>query len=192
MTTSLGGHSVLAIKIIAIVIGLLVATAVVGVALVVAGSPGVCAARQVQVGTQYSQALQGKWSQFKAQAGTGPAEVTFTEAEITSRGREYLQQEGVAVDNLVVHLCQEGYAQATGVYTGAPVAVDMLAQGTLDLSGPSPRLDVQKIQAGSLPGFLSTAVLANVLSEESKTLRLSVKLKAVSFGDGQIVVTGGP
>ena len=180
------------VKIFGIIVAVVVVIVVVGALLVVAGKPASCVDRMATVSPAASQALRSKWDQFKVQAAARPASVTFNESEVTSRGVEFLQGQQMAVEGLQVFLCQEGYAQATGVYTGAGVGIDVLVQGTLDLSGPNPRLDFQKIQAGNLPGFLTTGRLAGILSEDAKTLRLGVKLTSITLGDGQVTLAGAP
>lgn len=182
----------IAVKILAIVLGVVVVVVALGVILATVGSPKACADRTVVASSAASRALQSKWDQFKLEAGSRRTTVTLNEAEVTSRGREYISSQGVAVDNLEVFLCREGYGQATGKYTGAGVGIDVLVQGTLDLTGPEPRLDVQKMEAGKLPGFVTTGMLVSALSEDDKTLRVGVKLISLSYGEGQVTLTGGP
>ena len=53
-------------------------------------------------------------------------------------------------------------------------------------------IDVQSIKTGSLPGFVPLQGMVTFISEDAKTLELSVNLTSVSITDGQAQLQGAP
>ena len=130
----------LILKIVGLGIGGVVVVAGVAVVLVLTGSPQACTDREISNSPEARLELQQKWDGFKRKASTGAAEVMFTETEVTSRGIEYLNGEGVPLENLQVFFCGPGFAEATATFVGGGPAVDLLIRGTLDLSGDRPKV----------------------------------------------------
>jgi hypothetical protein len=62
----------------------------------------------------------------------------------------------VPMNDLQVYLCPEGYGEAVGTINALGRDIHVLIRGTLDLSGDQTRIDVQKIEAGNLPGGVGT------------------------------------
>lgn len=182
----------LILKIIGAGIVGVVVVAGVAVVLVVTGSPEACSDRVIAPSPQAIVELQNKWDGFKRQASTGAAEVMFTEIEVTSRGIEFLKREGVPLENLQVFFCGEGFADATVTFVGGGPAVDLLVRGTLDISGDGPKIEIQSVQAGNLPGFVPLEGMLAVLDDAAKTLNLGVNLTAVIFSEKQVILRGGP
>ena len=183
---------VLILKIVGLGIGGVVVVAVVAVVLVLTGSPQACTDREVSESAQASLDLQNKWDGFKLQASAGAAEVMFTETEVTSRGIEYLNQEGVPLENLQVFFCGQGFADATATFVGGGPGVDLLARGTLDISGDRPKIEIESVQAGNLPGFVPLEGFLAALDDEARTLNLGVNLTGVLFSEEQVKLQGGP
>lgn len=182
----------LILKIIGAGIGGVVVVAGVAVVLVLTGSPQSCSERVVSQSPQSRAELQKKWGDFKRRASTGAAEVRFTETEVTSRGIEYLIRQGVPLENLQVYFCEQGYADATATFVGGGPAVDLLVRGTLDISGDRPKVVIESVPAGNLPGFLPLEKFLASLDDEAKTLNLGVILTSVVFSEKQVTLKGGP
>ena len=118
--------------------------------------------------------------------------ITLTESEVTSKGVAYLKDEGVDVANLQVFFCPNGVAQATGTYSGAGPSIDFLAEGTLDLSGTQPKIDVTSLKTGRMPDWLPLAKAITAFSEDARKLNLKIRLTNIQFTGGQVDITGGP
>ncbi len=182
----------LILKIIGAGIGGVVVVAGVAVVLVLTGSPQACTDRVISQSPQARVDLQSKWDGFKLQASTGAAEVKFTETEVTSRGIEFLKKEGVPLENLQVFFCEQGFADVTATFVGGGPAVDLLARGTLDISGDRPKVKIESVQAGNLPGFVPLGELLPSFDEEARTLNLGVNLTSVVFSEEQVTLRGVP
>ena len=91
-----------------------------------------------------------------------------------------------------VYFCEDGYAEATGTFVGGGPNVDLLVRGTLDLSGDLPRIEIDKIRGGNLPGFLPVGALVNAIDDEAKTLDISVNLAGITYEDGVVTIQGAP
>ena len=157
------------------------------------GNPQPCADRRIPVSPAAAQALKQKWDAFAAQAAAAPANVTFNESEVTSRGVQYLDEKGVPLHDLQVYLCPQGYGEATGTINALGRDINVLIRGTLDLSGDQPRIDVQKIEAGNLPSGVATRAVNAVLDRSAvKTLNVDVKITGISFADAEATLKGGP
>ena len=179
-------------KILAASVGGVVVVAGVAVVLVLTGSPEACSDRVISPSPQARVELQNKWDGFKLQASTGVAEVIFNETEVTSRGIEFLNKEGVPLENLQVFFCGQGFADVTATFVGGGPAVDLLARGTLDISGDRPKVEIESVRAGNLPGFVPLGELLASLDDEARTLNLGVNLTSVAFSEEQVTLHGGP
>jgi hypothetical protein len=168
---------------------------VVGSILIVSGSPDACADRTIEVSTAAARELDANWDAFEAQAATGPATISISETQATSRAVEYLEEEDVPIEELQVYFCAEGYAEAAGKVDAGPIDAKIVIRGTLDLSGDEPEIDIQEIRAGSLPGFVSDVVIDIILSnDDARTLEeLDVNLLTIDYTvNGETVLSGGP
>ena len=182
----------LILKIVGLGIGGVAVVAGVAVVLVLTGSPQACSDRVIPQSPQAKLELQNKWDGFKLQASTGAAEVKFTEREVTSRGIEFLNREGVPLENLQVFFCGPGFAEATATFVGGGPAVDLLIRGTLDISGNRPKIEIESVQAGNLPSLVPLEGMLAALDEEARTLNLGVNLTAVIFSEERVTLQGGP
>ena len=164
----------------------------VAVVLVYTGTPEPCVDREVSVSSGSRSEFQNKWDAFKLRSATAATSETFTESQITARGVEFLDDEGIDIENLQVYFCPEGYAEATATFVGGGPNIDLLVRGTLDLSGDLPRIDIDKIQGGNLPGFLPLGALVDSIDDEAKSLNISVNLTSIRFSDGAVSIQGAP
>lgn len=185
------------IRIIGIILGVLggagIGLVIVGGVLVMTGNPKPCADRQIPVSPAAAQALKEKWDAFAAQAAGGPANVTFNESEVTSRGVEYLNEKDVPLNDLQVYLCPDGYGEATGTINALGRDINVLIRGTLDLSADQPRIDVEKIEAGNLPSGVGTTIVNQILDRSGvKNLDVDVNITGISFADAEATLEGGP
>ena len=170
----------------------IVSLVVVSAALVYTGSPSPCVDREVLVSSGARIQLQDKRDAFKLRSVSAATSETFTESEVTSRGVEFLADEGIDIENLQVFFCEEGYAEATGTFVGGGPNVDLLVRGTLDFTGDLPRIDIDEIRGGNLPGFLPVGALVDSIDDEAKTLDISVNLTGITYGDGVVSIQGAP
>lgn len=178
-------------------IGLIVIIGVglVGGALAFTGKPSPCLNRTVVPSTAASQALREQWDAFESQAASGNATIAFDETGVTSRGVEYINEKDLPLKDLQVHFCPDGLGEARGTIKVEGLDIHVLLRGTLDLSGPKPRIDVREIKAGNLPGlFGGTDWIINNIVNKSNADILDVKPHLISLDikDGSATLTGGP
>ena len=88
--------------------------------------------------------------------------------------------------------CGQGCADATATFVGGGLAVDLLVRGTLDISGVRPKIEIESVQAGNLPGFVPLEGFLASFDDEVKTLNLGVNLTAVIFSEEQVTLRGAP
>ena len=178
-------------------IGLIVIIGVglVGGALAFTGKPSPCLNRTVVPSTAASQALREQWDAFESQAASGNATIAFDETGVTSRGVEYINEKDLPLKDLQVHFCPDGLGEARGTIKVPGPDIHVLLRGTLDLSGPKPRIDVREIKAGNLPGlFGGTDWIINNIVNKSNADILDVKPHLISLDikDGSATLTSGP
>lgn len=130
-------------------------------------SPDSPALRNVITDPVLAQTWQERWEAYRAEAAGQGAAITFDESEVTSRAREWLDDEDIPLTKVTVCF-YEGQVEARAT-AEVPVASDIpllggafetevSARGTIDLSGEHPRIDITGIDAGSLPGFATGLV----------------------------------
>ncbi len=182
---------ILAVKGLAVVVGVVAVPGGIGAAFALTGKPAACADHEIQTSEAARLALTSQWDDFKAEAAAGTASVAFSEPEVMSRAVKWIADESVDLENVQVYLCEEGYAEATATFTGAGPSIDFLARGTLDLTGDRPAVDVSEVKVGNLPGFVPLATILNFLPEDVKELDITeVKLTGIDFSDRKVTLTG--
>ncbi len=173
-----------------VVVGALYASAVLG-------SPGDCESgdRAVTVSTADAAAFQAKLDDLNDRLDAGqPGSFQFTESEATSRAVEFLEEHDAPIDNLKICF-SENQASASG-------NVDMLfgpdadakLTGTLDLSGDTPKLNVD-IDVGSVPGFVTGAVewlVERIADDQLTEIDLEEHEYSLEFADGTATLSGTP
>ena len=89
--------------------GTVIVVAGIGAILIYTGSPSACKSDDISTSVSARQTLQSNWDMFKERARSGPADIRTNEIQLTSRGAQYLDEEGVDVEELQVYLCAEGF-----------------------------------------------------------------------------------
>ena len=124
--------------------------------------------------------------------------MTFNESEVSSRADQFLEEEtGVDVDDLQVCF-HDGYAEVSGkLQSGIGVGAEIRIKGTIDLSRDAATANVDKIEVGSVPGFLvdiaeTIGLDANdALDEALEALNLQHSYQ-LEFSEGTVEVDGEP
>jgi hypothetical protein len=163
-----------------------------GVYLALTGEPKTCTDRNVSVSSAIAEQLDQRWAAFSSDITAEADSIDISEAEVTSRARQYAEDEDLPVRNLRVYFCDFGEGQVAGKVEAGGIDVDFVATGHLDLSGPRPVVQLDSIDVGNLPGFVSDAVLNALISEGTRTLELDENLVGSEIGDGLIIITGRP
>lgn len=170
-----------------------VALGAIGVFLVVNGSPGTCGGREITpISAAVAAQLDQRWDQFSLDILSAGTSISISESEATSRGRQYVDDEDVPVDNLRVYFCSDGRGQVAGEVEALGIDVDFVITGRLDVSGPEPVVELESVNVGNLPEFVGDAVLDVLLDDGARTLELDENLAGSEISDGVIVVTGVP
>jgi hypothetical protein len=176
-------------------VGLGIGASVVGAALIFTGNPSPCVNRPITPSTAASQALRDQWNAFEQQALSGSATITFDETGVTSRGVEYIKEKDLPLKDLQVNFCPDGLGEARGTIDSPGRPIHVLLRGTLDLSGPQPRIDVTTIKAGNLPSIFGGTdwIITNIIKKSNADI-LDVKphLTKLVITDGSATLTGGP
>lgn len=169
------------------------ATALAGL-LVFTGSPSTCVDRSVNPAPEAISDLEANW--FGVLQGVGQGEtlpLSVTEAQASTLGQAYLRGQDVPIEDLQVFFCPDGTAEALGKLSIAGISSDMLAKGTLDVSGAQPRIEVESVEVGNVPDFVSERLVNLVLDEERvRTLPLSVNITELQISDGEAIAVIGP
>lgn len=162
--------------------------------LIVTGSPGVCVDREIvpEPSPPIAAQLDERWDSFSRDAMVQEATIEITEAEATARGRQYVDAESVPIDDLRVYFCGEDKGQIAGRVGVLGIDADFVATGSLDISGRNPTVTLDSVDVGSLPGFVSDAVLDLLLNEDARSLELDENLTGSEIRDGFIVISGAP
>ena len=162
--------------------------------LVVTGSPSTCA---TPGWTTYpdpllATELDARWAVFSAQSQAGPASIQITDAEATARGRQYLDDEDVPVDNFRVLFCGDGKGQIAGTVGALGLDAKFVVTGHLDIGGEKPVVALDSVDVGNVPGFIADKVLDVLVKNDKRTLQLDENLSGSQINDGVIVISGGP
>ncbi len=182
------------------VVGVVV-VAIASVGLAISGGPGACTpgGGPISVTSANAQAFQQKWDAFDQLLESGsPSAVTFTESEVSSRADQFVKEEtDVDVDDLRVCF-HDGFAEVSGkLNSGIGVGAEIRMKGSVDLSSDPAKASVDKVEVGSVPGFLvdvaeTIGLDANDgLDEVLGKLDLQHSYQVV-FKEGTVEVTGSP
>ena len=103
---------------------------------------------------------------------------------------EYVTAKNAPVDDLQVYFCPNGTAEAAGTLSVAGIKSKVVAQGTLDLSGEKPRIQIDEIRAGNLPSAVAKPAIELVLNTGNlRTLDLGAPIKSITYSDGRVTIT---
>ena len=157
--------------------------------------------RQVASTAALAQQWQQRWEGLSALILSGQAtEIAFDENEVSSRANQFLREKDAPVKDVL--LCfHVGSAEATAK-ADIPVVSDLpiiggvfeahvRVAGAADLSGPNPRIEIQEIDAGRLPGT-ATDALRDRLQDEINSRLDGLTLDypyAVTFSEGRVTLT---
>jgi hypothetical protein len=165
-----------------------------GAFLILTGSPSTCATPGFAAfpSPELAQQLNQRWATFSGESQIEPASIQITDAEATARGRQYLEDENVPIHDFRVVFCADGRGQIAGKVEALGIDADFVATGHLDVSGLQPVVELDSVDVGNLPGFVSDAVLNALLDDDARTLKLDENLVGSEISDGLIVISGGP
>lgn len=162
------------------------------------GGPGPCTAGSPPItnNSAGAAAFQQKWDALDAILDGGtPSSDTFNESEVTSRANEYITQ-NTDVDFKNVRIClHDGLGEATGsleVLLG--LETDIRVSGTMDLSGSTPVAQIDDIEIGNVPGFVTGAIESLVEDAIDEALE-DIALKHTytpTLTEGQVQIDGQP
>ena len=140
-----------------LLVGAFVIVAGLNIVLAFAGSPGRCTpgGGTVSIGALNATSFQSKWDQYDQTLDAGsPASVTFTESEISSRAEQYLEENNAPVKDVLVCM-HAGFGEASGsLDTPLGIDADVRVKGSMDLTGPHPKANIDDVEVGGVPGFL--------------------------------------
>ena len=192
--TGVAGGIIKAVVIVAVsVVGAAAGAAIFIPVLIFTGSPAACVDRHTDYSAAASQELRVAWDAFSRQITTASGSLSITEAQATSRAIEYVEEQGVPIEELQLYFCPGGTAEASGKLSVLGRKATVVISGTIDLSGERPRIHVDSIRAGNLPSAAAVPVVNLVLDTgDFRTLDLDEPLRSISFVDETATVTGGP
>lgn len=169
---------------------------VVALLLVFRGSPGGCGGgREITVDPALAFAYDQRWLEFNTTLTTGlPASLVVSEDEATSRTREFLDASSAPVED--VRVCfVDGRGDINGTLTtpfGPDVAVRI--KGNATLGGRHPEADIDSIQIGGLPSFVTRpfhGLVSRIVDNEMERIELDYRL-GVEVRDGDVLIEGTP
>lgn len=162
-----------------------------GTVLALSGSPEPCVDRGVDPAPSNDQALSENWQQLLFSLASGEdTQITVSEDEASTVGANYIEQRNIPVEDFRLYFCPDGRPQAAGKVEFLGIQSNVVAKGDLDLSGAQPRLQIDSVKAGRLPGFVSKPLAELVLDEQDVTnVPLPQQVSDVDYQDGQAIVT---
>ena len=172
--------------------------AIVFFVLAVTGSPGSCesAERPITPAQDQAIAFDLTWSQLNNALDAGqPSTATFTDTEVTSRARAWVEQTNVDVQDLYVCFTVDGGAASAKIDVPfLPGDVDVLARGTLVLTGEHPVAEIDDIDIGGLPGPMTDfaeSFVNNLIEDQMEKIVLTHDF-GLAFEEGQATISGQP
>jgi hypothetical protein len=162
---------------------------VIGFYLVFHGHPRACTDRAVAFSPSATLDLVRDW----AMLATGPSAITVTEVEATSFAQVYLENRRVKADDVQVHFCPDGTAEASGKVAARGLTAHVLVKGRLAVGGAAPAIEVYSVRAGSLPDAIARRLIDPALSRARlQELGLPGHIEGVDYHDASITIRGGP
>jgi hypothetical protein len=166
--------------------------------LAIVGSPGSCDSqgRTVVADLAGAASFQEKWDDMNDTLDAGqPSSATFTESEATSRAQLWAEEHDAPVSELKLCFTLDGGSGSAKVDVPFfPGDVDVLVDGTLDLTGEQPVAEIDSIEMGSLPGPFTDLVenfITRLIDNETEDITLQHDY-GIEFGEGEITITGQP
>ena len=166
--------------------------------LAIVGSPGACdtQGRTVAFSPEAAGSFQGKWDQLNATLDAGQVStIVVDESEATSRAQLWIEEHDAPISDLL--LCFNtggGSASAKVDIPFFPGDVDVLVRGTLLLTGERPEAQIDDIEMGGLPGFLTDIAerfVNRVIDDQTEDIILTHDY-GLAFGEGAATISGQP
>jgi len=166
--------------------------------LAVTGSPGSCLPgdRTITISPERAASFQAKWDQLDATLDAGQVStIVFDDSEATSRARQWIDEHDLPASD--VYLCfeaQRGSASGKVDVPFFPGDVDVLIRGTINLTGEHPKIEIDDIEAGGLPGPLTDLMqgfVTGLVDDESNDLALDHDY-GIAFADSEATISGQP
>jgi hypothetical protein len=174
---------------IGIIGGIGIGAVVLGGILVFTGDPSPCVDRTSVPSNAAVTALFERWNAFQAATASGPANVTFSEEEATSRAQQYLNEKDIPLENAQVYFCPSGRGQVKGQVRALGRDIKVLLEGRVDASQEPPVIIVDEIKAGNLPSAVAKTIVGDRLDRNDvKTLNFGVPISAVTVNDGLVTL----
>ena len=128
-----------------------------------------------------------RWAGFVR--GAAPAQVRFSEAEVTAALEEARAGADLPISDLHVHFCADGTAQLAFTYRWGLVSAHGLATGTVPPASPL-HLQIEHVVVGSVPTTVTDPVLdaARTLLDQVTSLDLTGPIDRVEIIEGSIVI----
>jgi len=142
------------------IVGLLVIFAIVVGALAATGGPSPCTpgGGPIEVDQANSDAAQEKWDALEEDLDAGtPSSVSFNESELSSRANTYVEEHDAPFDDLLVCV-YDGVGEASGTLSILGFDAKFKVRGNVDLSGDHPGAEVDELEIGNVPGWLTGGV----------------------------------
>ena len=128
--------------------------------LLITGGPGPCTAGDGAINGSPANAasFNTKWDALDAAlGGASPASDNFNESEITSRAQEFVDATGAPFKNVKICI-HDGFGEGTAELSVLGIGVKVKIKGNVVLSGASPQAHIDEIEAGNVPGFITSFV----------------------------------
>ncbi len=180
---------------------LVIAVVTFGIAIAIlafSNGPGACiaGAGPIIVSDADADSFDQKWDALDAVLdGGSPSSDTFNESEISSRADQYFRKEK-ALDFRDVRVCiYDGYGEATGTLDAIlGLQVEVKLKGTMDLTGDKPKIDIDDMEFGKVPGWfvdVTDAIFGNDINEALEDIELE-HTYAPTLTEGQAQIDGEP
>ena len=170
----------------------------INVVLAFSGGPGPCTPGDGPITVTVANAVtfQEKWDGFdRILDGGSPSSVTLSESEVSSRADQYITQE-TDVDFKDIRVClHDGYGEGTAKLEALlGLTTEVRVKGSLDLTGDTPSAQIDDIEIGNVPGFITGAVESLVEDAIDEALQ-DINLKHTytpNLSEGQAQIDGQP
>jgi hypothetical protein len=174
---------------IGVIGGVVIGGVVLGGILVFTGDPKPCVDRMSTPSNAAVTALFERWNSFSATALTGPATVTFSEEEATSRAQQYLNEKDIPLEQAQVYFCPDGRGQVKGKVNALGRDITILLTGTVDTTQNPPVIVIDDIEAGNLPSAVAETIVGDRLDRNDvKVLDFGIPISAITVVDGQVTM----
>jgi hypothetical protein len=180
---------------------LVIAVVTFGIAIAIlafSNGPGACiaGAGPIIVDDANAVSFDQKWDALDAVLDGGSrSSDTFNESEISSRADQYFRKEK-ALDFRDVRVCiHDGYGEATGTLDAIlGLQVEVKLKGTMDLTGDTPKTDIDDMEFGKVPGWfvdVTDAIFGNDIDEALEDIDLE-HTYTPTLTEGQAEIDGEP